>query len=300
LLDRPATLDAIVEQLPNYEVIRRNDAFEAWEFGGRSITIAYKPEINGLVSVDAVDQPWPDQMGDPKLEPTLFGAWGMGFFGPFTYPGSLERAGQQCWAWNLGKQIVALHRSFIRIRASYAFGASDDSPVIPVESNALEELHFVTELARALLGLDGALCYFNPNGEVLRDAAGVQESLSFARENELPPLDLWCNVRLFNAEAGWLVMDTVGNGQLDIPDVEVCCPRDACDCSEIDGFLRNVSDYLLRQGEVIQDGDTMDGPGGRWQARHAEDSICSPPRRTLRWFLQDAGRPPTSLALPKV
>jgi hypothetical protein len=158
----------------------------------------------------------------------------------------------------------------------------------------------VTELARRLLGLDGALCYFNPNGEVLRNAIGMHESLAFARENDLPPFDLWTNVRLFNTDDGWLVMDTVGNGQLDLPDIEACFHRDACECSDIDVFLRNISFYLLQHGEVIQDRDTMDGPGGRWQARHVEDAVCSPPRRALRWFLQDGRKPPASLLPPSI
>ncbi|MDJ0847938.1 MAG: hypothetical protein QNK04_06055 [Myxococcota bacterium] len=41
-------------------------------------------------------------MGDPQREPLLMGAWSMGHFGPFAYPGGLERAAQQCWGWAPG------------------------------------------------------------------------------------------------------------------------------------------------------------------------------------------------------
>lgn len=288
LLQQAVSLDEIAAALSDFEILKRIDASEEWAFSGPSLILAYLPESNGLVSVDLVDRPWPDHMGDANEEFMIFGAWSMGHFGPFAYPGCLERAAQQCWAWEAGETIPGQQQAFIRIRCSYAFGAEDDAPVMPADYEPLPELEFVTKVTAALLELPGALCYFNPNGEVLRDADGVRSSLNYAWSNELPPIDLWSNVRLFNINSQWALMDSVGCGQFDLPDCEAIFHNERYDFTEVDNFLRNVTLYLMDQGEVIKAGDTMDGPGDvRWQAHQRDDGVCDPPRPLLRWVPMD-------------
>lgn len=288
LLDRPTSLDDMESALAGFEICRRIDEFETWSFGGPTLIVARDVESNALVAVDTVDQPWPDHMGDPQNESMIFGAWSMGHFGPFAWPGGLERAAAQCWTWDGGRTIAEDHAAFVRIRASYAFGAADDHPIMPANYDPFPELEFVTRLVSALLDLPGAICYFNPNGEVLKDKAGLQDSLAFGEEHNLPPLEVWSNIRLFNVDAEWSMMDTVGNSQLDFPDTEACFHAESYDFNAVDNFLRNVSLYLLNNGEVIRDGDTMDGPGRiRWQSQQFENGICDPPRRVLRWLPLD-------------
>jgi hypothetical protein len=292
LLKGPVACEQLERALALFPVVGRQEAGPSWAFGGPTVTLAFRPEVNGLVAVDVVDQTWPDTMGDPQKEPMLFAAWSMGNFGPFTFPGGLERAGQQSWAWQEGKTVAGQHTGFIRIRSSYVFGAGEDAPVMPADYYPVGELLFTTEVALAVLGLPEALCYFNPNGEVLRDRDGLRESLDGARSANLLPLDLWSNVRLFNLEGGWSLMDTVGNGQLDLPDIGACFPR-GYDYGEVERFLRNVTWYLHRQGQLIKDGDTMDGPGGiRWQAHAFENSLSQPPRQVLGWRPLDESEPP--------
>lgn len=288
LLERPLSLDELESALAEFDIRKRVDEAEEWAFGGPSLIVAYRPDANGFVAVDLVDRRWPDHMGDAEKEVMVFGAWSMGHFGPFAYPGGLERAAQQSWVWEPGRTIADQHNAFIRIRSSYAFGAADDDPIMPSDYEPVPELEFVTKLASTLLDLPGALCYFNPNGELLRDQDGLRECLNYGWSNDLPPLDAWSNIRLFNVDAEWCLMDTVGNGQLDIPDVEAAFYSDSFDFNEVDNFLRNVSLYILNNGEVIDDGDTMDGPGDiHWQAQLLENGICDPPRRVLRWFPLD-------------
>jgi hypothetical protein len=58
--------------------------------------------------------------------------------------------------------------------------------------------------------------------------------------------------------------------------------------NQVANLLRNVSLYILNNGEVVNEGDTMDGPGGiRWQSHQFENGICDPPRRVLRWLPLD-------------
>jgi hypothetical protein len=303
LFDRPVSIEDVTAALSSFDIAGRAEdpPPETWMFGGPSIALNFRPEVNGLVVVDTVDKPWPDSMGDPKNNPQMFGAWMMGHFGPFTFPDGLSRASQQSWLWEAGKTVPEQQKAFVRIRAGYAFGdVPDDTPLLPDNYDPQAELRFVTDVAAKLLEMPGAVCYFNPSGEVLRDAATLTESLKYADAEGIAPLDAWSNVRLANAEDGWLVMDTVGNEQLDLPDIEVCVRREKnYDLGQVDNFLRNVTAYLLQNGEVIKDGDTMDGLGTRWTFHERKTGILMPPRRTLRAFPEDGTEPPASLRLER-
>jgi hypothetical protein len=296
LCERAPTVDELSAALSSFEIVGQREAAESWTFGGRSVLVAFRPEVNGFVTIDTVGQRWPDHMGDPKKESMIFGAWSMGNFGPYAFPGGLARAGQQCWSWEPGKTIAERHQAFVRIRLSYAFGAQDDDPIIPADCDAVAELEFVTRLAAALLAVPGTLCYFNPNGEVLKNADDLRESLNWGWSHKLPPLDAWSNVRLFNFNQEWSLMDTVGNAQLDMADVECIFAR-TYEPGEIDRFLRNASLYLLKSGPVIKDNDTMDGPGNvRWQARSFDQGIIDPPRQVVRFLPQDGQKLPPEVA----
>jgi Domain of unknown function (DUF4261) len=300
LFERPVSLEQLAGVLAAFDVANRLPEGSDWAFRGPSLTLAFRPEVNGSVAVDTVDRPWPDPMGDPKTDPMLFGAWAMGNFGPFTFPNGLKRAAQHSWGWPEGKTIPDRHTAFVRILASYVFGGEPKAPIFPPDYDPLAELEFVTDVALAVLRLPGALCYFNPNGEALRTAESLEASREFGRERALPPLDAYCNVRLFNVDDGWLVMDTVGNGQLgmpDLPDLEACTRKDRkYNLQQVDAFLRDTTLYVLRRGEVLRDGDTIDGPGGvRWRAWNRRNGLIDPPRRTLRFFPQDGTDPPDVL-----
>ena len=261
--------------------------------------VPYRPDVNGYVSVDVVNHPWPDDMGDPKTETVLFGAWAMRSFGPGAYPGNLKRAALQSWHWPEGKSVLQRHTGFIRVRSSYGFGKTDDaSPIMPKDYEAVPELIFVTRIGRALLSLPGAICYFNPNGEMLQTAEGLDALLSRQAATGLLPLEAWSNVRLLRIEdyEPWLLMDTVGMSQLDVSDHEAAFERGRYNLSEVANFLRNASAYVLEKGPVIKDRDTMDGPGGiRWQGETFDKPICDPPREVIRWLPMDKLSPPKKL-----
>jgi hypothetical protein len=297
LLDRVPHLDEVQRILANFKGCKRIDSDKDGALGGPMLLIDFRPEVRGTVSVDIVAEPWPDSMGDPQSAPMVFAAWSMGLFGPFTFPGGLTRASQQSWAWAAGQTVAEKHHAFIRIRSSYAVGSHGDDPIMPKDYQPVPELEFINKVVTSLLKLPQALCYFNPNGEVLRDREGLVETIDHGTRHDLPPLDAWSNVRMFNINAEWSMMDTVGNGQLDIPDIEACFHSDSYDFNEVDNFLRNVSLYILRNGEVIKDGDTMDGPSDvRWKSHPFENGICDPPRRVLRWMPMDGRSVPIEVS----
>ena len=294
LLSEPISVDEIEDLLGDYEIPRRTEAAESWELSGPGLIVAWRPEVNGHVQVDLVDQPWPDHMGDPASEGMLFGAWSMGHFGPFAFPGGLQRAIEQSWSCQEASDVAPGHRAFLRLRMSYIFGASDDTPVMPADCDPLSELHFLTELTLALLEHPSALCYYNPNGELLQTGETMAQLLGADAENGLPPLDVWSNIRLFNLPEDWSAMDSVGMWQLDAPDHEAGFLSERYEPDEVACFLRDLELYMLHSGEVIADGDSVDGPGDViWRVRTSDDGLTDPPRNTLRWLPEDRSVPPS-------
>lgn len=172
-------------------------------------------------------------------------------------------------------------------------------PMLPNDYDPHAEMAFITRAVEAALQMPEAICYFNPAGEVLRDRDGLRRGLNHAWSHDLPPLEMWTNVRLFRAEDGWSLMDTVGNCQFDVPDLEAVFSSDQYEPSKVEEFLRSASLYLMKSDEDVEDGDTADGPGGiQWRAMECVDGLSDPPRETIRWFPQDNTEPPESMADP--
>ncbi|MHB1556633.1 MAG: DUF4261 domain-containing protein [Isosphaeraceae bacterium] len=289
LTDGRTTIDdvkaALVQQ--GLDVVNELPAQEEWAFGGPSLVVPFRPQVNGYAAVDVVDHAWPDAMGDAKANVMEFGAWSMGFFGPLAYPDGLTRARQHAWGWPAGQDVAERHRGFIRIRLRYAFGAGDDAPVIPDEYDPVEELMFLSRVVLALFQAPGVLCYFNPNGEVLRDESSFRQVWDPCVSRQMLPLSLWMNVRFFNLGESLAFMDTVGNGQLDVRDVEAVFPLAEYEPGNVDNYLRNVTYYLLVVGRELQTGEDIDGPGESdlsWTIEVLDDGLAAPPRRVLRLY----------------
>jgi hypothetical protein len=180
------------------------------------------------------------------------------------------------------------------------FGAADDAPVMPVDYDPHAELGTVVSVAQAITRCQGALAYFNPNGEVLMSREDLAQTLGFAAEHRREPIETWSNVRMQNLRGmadGWLLLDTVGLAQLDLPDLEAVFAETAFRPDEVVRFLRKISLYVAGQGDVFEDGHTTDGPGDtRWRATRFDDALTDPPRRTVR-FSPEGGPPlPDELA----
>lgn len=289
-----------------FEIVKQVPPQKDWRLGAPTLVIAFRPSVNGYAAIDVCDEPWPDAMGDPRADSATFAAWGMGHFGPFAFPGGLARASRHAWAWQPARTIAERHRGFIRIRMSYVFGAKQDSPVLPEDNDPLAELQFLGRAVLAVLQAPGVICYFNPNGEVLRDRASFREVWVECEKQQRIPLPLWINIRFFNLDEELSFMDTVGNGQLDVSDVEAIFPTAEYDPGDVDYYLRDVTHYLLDLGREVRTGERMDGPGESdlsWTAEVIEDGTIEPPRRVLRLYpeanrkavrqaLAAVGRPP--------
>lgn len=245
-----------------------------WLAGFPGFMLRTNPDDDGKLVVDVVDKPWPDTMGDTQHDPDLFSCWCLGGFGPLVYPGNLERAGQHAYGVPAASTMISRHRAFVRMRKTLS------SP----DAKPLADLAQLVTVARAVLELPGALAYFQPNGEVLLDRAALAASLEHAARTAVPPLELHVNVRLWRVEGtnGWILMDTVGLEQVLVPDLEVLCDSGRHDENTVARFLRTVSLYQLQRGDVLADGDTLDGPGGKWQVGRVDESQVAPPRPVVR------------------
>jgi hypothetical protein len=289
LTDGRTRLDDIraVLRQQGFEVVKEFLPQEHWAFGGHTLLIPFLPEVNGYAAVDLVNQVWPDSMGDPKSDATTFGAWSMGHFGPLAFPGSLARARQHSWSWEGGRTIPEGHRGLIRVRMSYVFGAKRSSPILPADYDPVAEMMFLSRTVLALLKAPGVLCYFNPNGEVLSDHRSFREVWDACAKEEALPLPLWMNIRFFNLDQDLGFMDTVGNGQVEIRDVEAIFPKARYGPGEIDYYLRNVTHYLLGLDREIKTGQPIDGPGENnlsWILEVLDEGLVDPPRHVLRLY----------------
>ena len=139
----------------------------------------------------------------------------------------------------------------------------------------------------ATRGLPGVIGYFNPNGEVLRDLASFQSVFNECAAQRVLPLLLWSNIRLFNLSSEYGMMDTVGNRQFDVKDIEAVYPSKRYTPSEIDYYLRNVTQYLLDSKCEPRTGEPIDGPGENqlsWIVESRKQAIVSPPRSVIRLY----------------
>ncbi|TWU51341.1 DUF4261 domain-containing protein [Rubripirellula reticaptiva] len=301
LLRSPVTIASIEERLKDFKLVGRHDSVDD-DHAPQTLVYDYRSEVGGHLLVTPSDSVWPDDMGDPDESPERFVAWSLGQFGPLAFPGCLRRSSEQSWGWEEGEQKVKQHTSHIRLLISYVLGAEeaaddeDDLPLIPDDYDPLDELNFITRAVTTLLEADEAICYFNPGGEVICDESGLRRGLNHAWSHELPPLEMWTNVRLFNATETWSLMDTVGNAQFDLPDLEAIFDCKKFEPSEIETFLRSASLYMIENDDDVEDGDTADGPGGlTWVAMECYDALSDPPRETIRWVPQDGATPPDEL-----
>lgn len=298
LMDRRVGLDEVLAALGPFAPGHRPATGTPWLFESGALTIPLPDESGGVVLVDTVPSPFPDGMGATEDAP-LFSAWALGTFGPFAWPGALERALQHGPDKALVK-ATRRHQGFVRVLTSYSQG-QEHSPLLPERYDALLELRCLTDVVTALLALPGALAVFFPGGESLRSPREARQVVEAHRQGGPLPLPLWCNTRraTLAPTPDWTLVDTVGMEQLDLPDFEACIPRAGRPLGDVEGLLLDMALYALRERRFFDTGHTLTDPGGRrWCARVLAQGLRAPPRPVFRWFLDDVAVPPALEAEP--
>ncbi len=301
LLREPIAITKLEAKLKQFELVGRHESIED-DDAPETLVFSYQPQSGGHLLVTPSNSCWPDDMGDPDETPERFVAWSLGQFGPLAFPGCLQRATEQSWGWD-GSEATESHTAHVRLLISYVLGVDEpdddhdeDIPLVPEDYDPLDELKFLMRAVSAVLEMPEAICYFNPGGEVLRDSSTLRQGLNYAWSHDLPPLDMWTNMRLFRAADQWSLMDTVGNGQFDQPDMEAIYEADRFEPKEIEKFLRFRTLRALTGEDEIEEGDSVDGPGDiQWSAMECDEALSDPPRPTIRWYPLNGSDPPSEL-----
>jgi hypothetical protein len=150
---------------------------------------------------------------------------------------------------------------------------------------------FLGRMVHAVFDVRGVISYFNPNGEVLRDRASFRWRWDRCTRQSLMPLPLWINIRFFHLDGGILFMDTVGNAQLAVRDVEAVFPAEKYQPDDVYDYLCNVILYLLEKDGEMRTGNVCDGPKENtlsWRVEALDRGLVAPPRRVLRLYPNDA------------
>lgn len=97
---------------------------------------------------------------------------------------------------------------------------------------------------------------------------------------ELHFLDGGLNVRFFNITGtNEMLFDTLGLTPIGLPDLQCHCKN--LEPNQVVVFMRNLAAYLFEYGDVIEDGNTVEGiHHEKWVCRK-EDAIISPMRVVL-------------------
>lgn len=301
LFARAPSLDEVAAALPHLQrrpARGRPDGGGSPWIGAEDLVGTIDPARNGRLLIDVVRAPWPDGMGDPKDDPSLFGAWTLGAFGRHAFPGNLERARQQAWGLRALADAAADHTAFVRLRTSYVIGAGDEAPIEPEGRSWRTDLDAIRDAALAVLRLPGAIASFDPSAELLLSADEIDARRAHAREHAMEPIDLVSHARLFRPDAAHSLVDTVGMARVELPDLEVPFVA-SLDPNEVVRFVRNVCVYHLGRDEPIPSGDTIDGPGGRYRAHAFDQALVAPPRPVLRLLLEGNAFPEVLRRAPR-
>ncbi|MEM6691599.1 MAG: DUF4261 domain-containing protein [Planctomycetota bacterium] len=323
LLDKPVALERVCEKLDVFfgrvvdEPPCENGALYVLE-SPEEDDVSEEIERPAYLIVVASEQPWPDELGDPEAEPEAFHDWSLGLYGPLAFPGCLQRAVERSWIVPDVSPQASQHTAHVRLLIGYPMvppvgdpakqdesdSDSDDIEMILDTREMIEEQYDPSEelrvLARAIstvLEIPASIAYFNPGGEVLKDSDSLRTLLNEAWVKDSVPIKAWMNVRLFEIEDDWTLMDTVGNGQVEIPDLEAVFKTDRYGSGDIEAMLRAWTHRMIEDVESdLTEGDTVDGPdGSTWTVMECHDGLADPPRQTIRLVPSDGDTPPETL-----
>lgn len=184
--------------------------------------------------------------------------------------GALESALQQSWKWREAQSEIE--------KCKYTYMITD------FLASALEyptRLELFQKVLTSFIEL--APCnaiHWRPSQQIINPASYL---LSQKAGENFNPLYGAVNVRLFNISDGGegdTLMDTMGLAALGIPDLQ--CHFRGLDVNDIAGILYTYSGYVYENGDIIDDGNTIQGitPEEKWKCQH-EISLVKPERIVL-------------------
>lgn len=149
---------------------------------------------------------------------------------------------ESSWMWPDAGQEIEQHGSHLIVAAS--------------GQESLVGLHLALSLGTALVleALKGSLgVYWGNSSSLVRKDFFAEYTEGISSEDL--PIPIWINTPLMANENGTLSGFTIGLKAFGMMEVETLDAREAPE--DLRNKLWNLSDYLLRKGPVIQDGDTF-------------------------------------------
>jgi hypothetical protein len=205
------------------------------------------PEANALQSaLDALGE-GPSienaELSDQVLSFDFDGAMGFVSLMPAPLPWSdLEGPCETAWYWPEATETLKTH-------GAHWIVSLTGNPGTAIERNLR-----LTRLVAAAAEASGALGIYWGSAPLVQPRAAFVETAKEAGADNLP-LELWVEQRLFSNGEGTLCVYTAGMSELGVMEIEV---RDtALEATEVMELVYGISQYLVLNGNVINDGDTV-------------------------------------------
>jgi hypothetical protein len=183
-------------------------------------------------------------------------------------PPSIEQALQQSWSFREAREV------FGECRHSLLLTNMMSSPL----PHDIRRRIIANGLLAVLESAAVDLINWSPTQQML---APADLRRRYAEAQELAnPVYGFLNVRFFKIgdSEGDMVMDTLGLSALGLTDFQIHYRQ--LEPDPVAQFLYNLGAYAFEKGDVIEDGHTVEGPGGRWICRR-EASLVEPQREVL-------------------
>ncbi len=232
-----------------------------------------------MVLIESCAFPWSELAGSDALAAN----------GDFSQE-SLERACQFQMSWEGVEGAIAEHHAIVLVSIVEEAGKTL-SPV--------SQLRRLVDLSKTVLAIGHhpeVTAYFCPAGEVLLPVAMLAELLQTSQIAEVPPLDLFSNLRLSWLDERWVIFETIGNSQLLLPDFEIYADSQQHDLNELASWLRRLSWRQLTPENALADSHAIQNPqGADFDVVYAEDALLSPSRNVVRLIARDELAMPNGL-----
>jgi hypothetical protein len=181
---------------------------------------------------------------------------------------SIEQALQQSWSFREAREVLG------ECRHSLLLTNMMSSPL----PHDLRRRLIANGLLAVLESAAVELILWSPTQQMLAPADFRRR---YAEAQELAnPVYGFLNVRFFKIDNsdGDMIMDTLGLGALGLTDFQIHYRQ--LEPDPVAQFLYNLGAYAFEKGDVIEDGHTVEGPGGRWTCRR-QASLMQPQREVL-------------------
>jgi hypothetical protein len=181
----------------------------------------------------------------------------------------VEEALQQSWAWREARETIAMCSTSLLLTDMMTRGL-EHKIRLNLFHNALESVLTIAPCK---------VIHWVASQQVINPST----YLKARRSDDFHPLRFALNVRFYrisSGKEGEMLMDTMGLGTLGLPDLQ--CHFLGLDPDQVARVLYNTAYYIFDNGDIIHDGNTIQGikPDDKWKCQH-EMALAKPEREVI-------------------